>query len=108
MKRLFALVSALLLLLSGCTAKPLERTFFSMNTVMQFQIWGRDSEIGYGRIITKLQELESSWSATSADSVLWQLNNGNSLFQIFKPAARKSAAICCLSASVYRFMGKAA
>ena len=82
MKRLFALVSALLLLLSGCTGKPLERTFFSMNTVMQFQIWGRDSEIGYGRIITKLQELESSWSATSADSVLWQLNNDNNLFQL--------------------------
>ena len=81
MKRLFALVSALLLLLSGCTSKPLERTFFSMNTVMQFQIWGRDSEIGYGRIITKLQDLESSWSATSADSVLWQLNNDNKLFQ---------------------------
>ena len=49
---------------------------------MQFQIWGRDSEIGYGRIITKLQELESSWSATSADSVLWQLNNDNNLFQL--------------------------
>ena len=81
MKRLFALVSALLLLLSGCTSKPLDRTFFSMNTVMQFQIWGRDSEIGYGRIITKLQDLESSWSATSADSVLWQLNNDNKLFQ---------------------------
>ena len=81
MKRLFALVSALLLLLNGCTAKPLERTFFSMNTVMQFQIWGRDAEIGYGRIITKLQELESSWSATSADSILWQLNNDNKLFQ---------------------------
>ena len=81
MKRLFALVSALLLLLSGCTSKPLERTFFSMNTVMQFQIWGRDSDIGYGRVITKLQDLESSWSATSADSVLWQLNNDNKLFQ---------------------------
>ena len=81
MKRLFALVSALLLLLSGCSAKPLERTFFSMNTVMQFQIWGRDSDIGYGRIITKLQDLEASWSATSADSVLWQLNNDNKLFQ---------------------------
>jgi thiamine biosynthesis lipoprotein len=82
MKRLFALVSALLLLLNGCTAKPLERTFFSMNTVMQFQIWGRDAEIGYGRIITKLQDLESSWSATTSDSILWQLNNRNKLFQL--------------------------
>ena len=82
MRRLFALISLLLLLLCGCTSKPLERTFFSMNTVMQFQIWGADADIGYGRIVTKLQELESSWSATSDNSILWQLNNGNKLFQL--------------------------
>ena len=82
MKRLFALVLALSLLLCGCGSEPFEQTFFSMNTVMQFQIWGRDAEIGYGQIITKLQNLESSWSATSEDSILWQLNNGNNLFQL--------------------------
>jgi thiamine biosynthesis lipoprotein len=53
-----------------------------MNTVMQFKIWGNDAENGYGRIITKLQDLESSWSATSEDSILWQLNNDNQLFQL--------------------------
>lgn len=82
MKRIFALILALSLLLCGCNSKPLEQTFFSMNTVMQFQIWGRDAEIGYGQIITKLQNLESSWSATSEDSILWQLNNDNNLFQL--------------------------
>lgn len=82
MKRIFTLILALSLLLCGCNSKPLEQTFFSMNTVMQFQIWGRDAEIGYGQIITKLQNLESSWSATSEDSILWQLNNDNNLFQL--------------------------
>ena len=82
MKRFFAMVLTLSMLLCGCEPKPLERTFFTMNTVMQFKIWGKDADNGYGRIITKLQELESSWSATSEDSILWQLNNGNTIFQL--------------------------
>ena len=82
MKRLFALILVLSLLLCGCESKPLDQTFFSMNTVMHIKIWGRDAENAYGRIITKLQELESSWSATAEDSILWQLNNGNKLFQL--------------------------
>ena len=82
MKRFFAMVLTLSMLLCGCEPKPLERTFFTMNTVMQFKIWGKDADNGYGRIITKLQELESSWSATSEDSILWQLNNRNTIFQL--------------------------
>ena len=82
MKQLLALVLTLSLLLCGCAAKPLEQTFFAMNTVMSFQIWGKDSGDAYGRIITKIQNLESSWSATSEDSILWQLNNDNRLFQL--------------------------
>lgn len=82
MKRLFAVILVFCLLLGGCGAKPFEQTFFSMNTVMQFKLWGKDAENGYGRIITKLYELESSWSATSEDSILWQLNNDNRLFQL--------------------------
>ena len=83
MKRLLALVLALSLLLCGCgNGRVFEQTFYAMNTVMTFRIWGRDAENGYGRIITKLQDLESSWSATSEDSILWQLNNDNRLFQL--------------------------
>lgn len=81
MKRILSLTVILALLLSGC-AKPLEQSVFVMDTVMNFQIWGKDSENALGRIITKLYELESSWSATSEDSILWQLNNDNSLFQL--------------------------
>jgi len=43
MKRLFTMVLALSLLLCGCS-KPMEYTHFSMNTVMQFKIWGKDAE----------------------------------------------------------------
>ena len=82
MKRLFALALALSLLLCGCASKPFEQTYFAMNTVMTFQIWGDDAVNGYGRIVTKLHDLESSWSATSEDSILWQLNNDNNLFQL--------------------------
>jgi len=82
MKRFFALFLALAMLLSGCGSKPFEQTFFAMNTVMSFQIWGKDAENGYGRIITKLRDLESSWSATSENSILWQLNHNNPLFQL--------------------------
>lgn len=83
MKRLITLVLALSLLLCGCgNSRLYEQTFYAMNTVMQFKIWGKDAENGYGRIITKLQDLERSWSATSGDSILWQLNNENKLFQL--------------------------
>lgn len=97
MKRIFALGLALSLLLCGCGQKPVERTFFSMNTVMQFQIWGRDAEKGYGQIITKLQNLESSWSANSDDSILWQINNDNRLFQLEPGQAALLAKIEALS-----------
>ena len=81
MKRLLPLLLALSLLLCSC-AKPVEQTFFAMNTVMTVQLWGRDAETAFGQIFTKLTSLESSWSATSQDSILWQLNNDNALFQL--------------------------
>ena len=82
MKRLFALLLVLPLLLCGCERKPLEQTHFAMNTVMQFKIWGKDADTAYGQIVSTLNGLESSWSATSDDSILWQLNNDNQLFQL--------------------------
>lgn len=83
MRRLIALILMLSLLLCGCAdRKPVERSFYAMDTIMQIKIWGQDAENGYGQVITKLQDLESSWSATSKDSILWQLNNQNKLFQL--------------------------
>ena len=82
MKRFLVLVLVLSTVLCGCETVPLEQTFFAMNTVMSFQIWGNDADAAYGRILTKIQNLESSWSALSEDSILWQLNNDNHLFQL--------------------------
>ena len=82
MKRLFTLVLALFLLLCGCETKPVERDIFCMNTVMDLKFWGNHAETAYGQVVTKLTNLESSWSATTEDSILWQLNHDNRLFQL--------------------------
>lgn len=82
MKRLLVLLLSLSLLLCGCSAGPLENTYFAMNTVMQFKLWGRDAETGYSRIITKLNDLESTWSVTDQDSILSHINSGNQLLQL--------------------------
>ena len=82
MKRFFAVILTFSLLLSGCGFEPVQQSVFCMNTVMDLQIWGKEAETGLGQIITKLMNLESNWSATSEDSILWQLNHQNTLFQI--------------------------
>ena len=83
MKRLFLVFLVISLLLAGCSGDaPLERSHFAMNTVMTFQLWGKDAETAHGQIVTKLNNLESSWSALDQDSILWQLNNDNRLFQL--------------------------
>lgn len=75
MKRLLSLILACALLLCGCEPSPRDYTWFAMNTVMQLRIWGDDAAEGYGRIIAELTDLDRCWSATSQDSILWQLNN---------------------------------
>jgi len=84
MKRIFSLFLILMLLLSGCgrEAEPAHMTTFCMNTVMDLTIWGKDQDTGLGRVYTKLQELESRWSATDAGSLLSNLNRGNALLQL--------------------------
>ena len=96
MKRLFCLF-LMLLLLSGCAQKPLERSHFAMNTVMHFQFWGTDAETAWGQVITKINDLESGWSAMNEDSILWQLNNDNRLFQLEPGQAALLAKVEALS-----------
>lgn len=80
MKRLLAAVLTLSLLLCGCSSESVRQSVFCMNTVMDLQVWGKDAQVGLSQIISNLETLESSWSATSDDSILWQLNN-NATFQ---------------------------
>lgn len=76
MKRLAAVVLALVLLVgcSGCSRG--EGTFFCMDTVMDVQLWGRDAQEGVGYTQFVLEELEQLWSATDEDSLLGNLNRG--------------------------------
>lgn len=79
MKRFFALVLALSLLLCGCESKPEEKTIFCMDTVMDFKIWGNDAYEACTRLPVELQGLEYRWSAHSEHSILAELNKGKEL-----------------------------
>lgn len=78
MKRTICLILLFSLLLCGCSAgsEPVEMTVFSMNTVMDLKVWGKDAETGLSGIVSTLTTLEDLWSATDADSVLSSLNQG--------------------------------
>lgn len=76
-KRFCALMVAVLLL-AGCV--PAEQTaqeyVFCMDTVMNLQVWGTESETAAADMAALLRELEKTWSANDASSVLSALNRG--------------------------------
>lgn len=84
MKRIFPILLIAMFLLGGCgkEPEPTRMTVFCMDTVMDLQVWGKDQDAAIGRIYTKLQDLESTWSATDEDSVLSNLNRGNRLLKL--------------------------
>lgn len=84
MKRLICFLLLISLLLCGCEKKsdPAQMTTFCMNTVMEITVWGKDQDTGLGQILTKLQDLERTWSVTEENSVLSNLNRGNPLFKL--------------------------
>ena len=77
MKRIVA-VFLLCCLLCGCATeeKKTEKTVYAMDTVMQLQIWGSDSEKGIQTVEYLLKDIEEIWSVTRENSVLGQLNRG--------------------------------
>lgn len=78
MKRLFLLILTISLLLSGC-AKNAEQTHFAMNTVMHFQVWGKNAKAAVNEMIVTLNTLEYQWSATNGHSILAELNSGKDI-----------------------------
>ncbi len=72
----FLLIMALL---TGCSASEpcVQQTVFCMDTVMDLQIWGQDRQQAMEAIVAMLQSLESTWSATDENSLLWALNRGD-------------------------------
>lgn len=77
MKRLgiIALICAVLVLCAGCE-KSEKTTVFAMDTVMEFEIWGEDAQKAAQELETLMQDLEQTWSATKADSLLNRFYRG--------------------------------
>lgn len=79
MKKLFCLLTifALIFGLAGCeNTKPVQKTVFAMDTVMDLQIWGADAEACAESIAALLTDLDRTWSAAKETSLIGQLNAG--------------------------------
>lgn len=82
MKRLLCLLAVLGLIfsLAGCkNTKPVQKTLFAMDTVMDLQIWGSGAEDATERLTSLLTELDSTWSAAKDSSLLSQLNKNETI-----------------------------
>lgn len=77
-KWICAFVAAAVLCLSGCSAHA-QKTVFSMDTVMDLQIWGADSEKAVSMLEDLIAETENNWSAVKPDSLVARLNNGETV-----------------------------
>lgn len=77
MKKLL-IILLILSLLPGCAQKEdsVQETIFCMDTVMDIRIWGKDADAAKDDVIEMLYSLESTWSSTNENSVLWALNHG--------------------------------
>lgn len=80
MKRL-AYILLILVLLTGCaeTQDGSRQTVFAMDTVMELQVWGADSEEALLQMEQKLLAMEKTWSATREDSLVAKLNSGGAI-----------------------------
>ncbi len=78
MKRMIGFFAALTLLLGGCAPaeQHLSQTLFSMDTVMELQIWTDRGDDVMNTCVQMLQNLEKTWSATDEDSLLSRRNAG--------------------------------
>lgn len=73
-KRLICMVF-ICLILSGCTVHKQE-TVYSMNTVMDLQVWGPDAETAIKQIKTLITDLDRRWATTQGNSIPGCLNRG--------------------------------
>lgn len=78
MKRFLAVILILctvLCSLTGCE-KQARTTVFAMDTVMDLQVWGENTESVTQLLGELLRSMEDRWSATAGNSLLGQLNRG--------------------------------
>ncbi len=79
MKRLFCLLTvfALIFGLAGCkNTQPIQKTVFTMDTVMDLQVWGEEAADATESIASLLTELETDWSAANEESLISRSNRG--------------------------------
>ena len=76
MKKILALLFAMVLLLCGCGQKKADAsgTVFCMDTVMDLQLWGSDADEAYTRLTQLLRSLEQEWSANEEESAAAKLD----------------------------------
>lgn len=60
---------------SGCESKA-ERTLFAMDTVMDLQVWGADSQDALDALEALILETEKNWSVHRENSVIAACNRG--------------------------------
>ena len=71
MKRIWVLLLAAALLLTGCAKDAdVALTLSCMDSTMQLQLWGEESETAAQQVQELLLALESEWSVTSPESVI--------------------------------------
>lgn len=76
MKRMIAVILACLLL-AGCSASaPVTKQYFVMDTLMTFTIYDEDALGLYSAVSDLMSLLEDEWSVMDKDSILSQLNRG--------------------------------
>lgn len=98
MRRLAPILPLILLvLLGGCTARPVEKTVFAMDTVMTLKIWG--SSAAADDAARQINQLEQQLSVTRPESEIARLNAGGSAALTPETAAllRQSLALCRLT-----------
>lgn len=75
MKRALCLILICTFVLTGCQHQA-KQTVFAMDTVMDLQIWGADSEKAVQTVEQLIIDMENMWSVQKEDSKLSALNRG--------------------------------
>lgn len=78
MKRLFLLI-LICSFLTGCSGEPCaQRTTFAMDTVMNLQVWGSDSDAAMDALVGLINTMDDLWSPSSETAIPNALNSGGS------------------------------
>lgn len=74
MKRLLCFTTLFLLLLTGCSSKPVQQQFFAMDTVMSITAYGKGAEDAVTAAVARVNELDSLLSRTRTNSEVTALS----------------------------------